>query len=367
MLEPEALKEMKDLLRRDAGADEVRAAANRIRLTLNPHPAGQMDLNVPKVDGEPVPGLQHKYRETVPFFPSQGQTCHTYCTYCFRWAQFVGMKELKFASTQAEGLRSYVASKPDVTDVLLTGGDPLVMRARHLREYIEPLLTVDSVRSIRIGTKALAWWPHRFTSDGDADELLALFERVVASGRHLALMAHCSHPRELEPPVVAEAIRRIRNTGAVVRCQAPLIRHVNDDPDVWADMWRTQVRLGAIPYYMFVERDTGPRGYFELPLVRALGIFEAAYRQVSGLARTVRGPSMSCGPGKVLVDGLIEVEGQTAFVLKFIQGRDPDWAGRVFLAKLNPAARWLDDLEPLHGAHFFFDLPKPDRVVAPAA
>ena len=367
MLEPDDLREMKGLLRRDAGADEVRAAANRIRLTMNPHPAGQMDLNVPTVNGRPVPGLQHKYRETVLFFPSQGQTCHTYCTYCFRWAQFVGMQELKFASRQAEGLRSYVASKPQVSDVLFTGGDPLVMRARHLREYIEPLLAVESVRTIRIGTKSLAWWPHRFTSDSDADELLALFERVVASGMHLALMAHCSHPRELEPPVVAEAIGRIRSTGAVVRCQAPLIRHVNDDADVWAEMWRGQVRLGAIPYYMFVERDTGPRGYFELPLVRALSIFEEAFRQISGLGRTVRGPSMSCGPGKILINGVMEVEGQTAFVLKFLQGRDPEWAGRVFLAKFDPSARWLDDLEPLFGDRFFFDKRKTDLLAAPAA
>lgn len=354
MLEPDALQEMKSLLRRGAPSDEVQAAANRIRLTMNPHPAGQMDLNVPTVDGEPVPGLQHKYRETVLFFPSQGQTCHTYCTYCFRWAQFVGMQELKFASRQAAGLRTYVESKPDVTDVLFTGGDPLVMRARHLREYIEPLLQVESVRTIRIGTKALAFWPHRFTTDKDADELLALFEQVVDSGRHLALMAHCSHPRELDPPVVADAMRRIRSTGAVVRCQAPLIRHVNDQAELWARMWRSQVRLGAIPYYTFVERDTGPRRYFELPLVRAHQIFQDAYRQVSGLARTVRGPSMSCKPGKVLIDGITQVDGQDVFVLKFIQGRDPDWSGRVFFAKLDPAARWLDELVPLHGGRFFF-------------
>ena len=56
----------------------------------------------------------------------------------------------------------------------------------------------------------------------------------------------------------------------MVRCQAPCIRHVNDDPSTWAELWRLQVQLGAIPYYMFVERDTGPKRYFELPLARVL-------------------------------------------------------------------------------------------------
>ena len=67
-------------------------------------------------------------------------------------------------------------------------------------------------------------------------------------------------------------------------------------------MWREQSRLGIVPYYMFVERDTGPKRYFEVPLARTLDIFNTAYRQMSGIARTVRGPSMSALPGKVLID-----------------------------------------------------------------
>lgn len=157
-------------------------------------------------------------------------------------------------------------------------------------------------------------------------------------------MAHCSHPRELEPYVAQEAIRRVRSTGAVIRCQAPIISHVNDDADVWARMWTEQVKLGAVPYYMFVERDTGAKHYFALPLAKALRIFDEAYRQVSGLARTVRGPSMSASPGKVLVDGVTEIGGEKLFVLKLLQGRNPDWVGRPFFAKYDLEASWLDDL-----------------------
>jgi KamA family protein len=369
MLEPGDLARISSLVRAGASAREIRPAADAIRLKLNPHPAGQLEHNVPRLDGVPLPGLQHKYRETVLFFPGRGQTCHAYCTYCFRWAQFVGMEGLKFAQRETETFHEYLRRHTEVSDVLFTGGDPLVMRAWHLRAYIEPLLgpKFDHLRHIRIGTKALAFWPYKFVSDPDADALLRLFERVVKSGRHLALMAHFTHPREIETPIVRNAIERIRGTGAVIRTQAPLVRHINDSANVWAEMWRTQVRLGLIPYYMFVERDTGPKGYFEVPLADAHDIFRRAFRQVSGLARTVRGPSMSATPGKVVVLGTQQVKGEKVFILSFLRGRQREWVGRPFFARFDPSATWLDQLRPAFGERRFFfeeDQPPGGRVVA---
>jgi KamA family protein len=358
MLGREDFLRMADLIQRDVPQREIDAAAREIQMSLNPHPAGQMELNVPRLDGDALPGMQHKYRETVLFFPSHGQTCHAYCTYCFRWPQFVGIDELKFASRETQRLVKYLRSHPEVHSVLFTGGDPLIMKTAVLRRYIEPLLAPDleHLVSIRIGTKATAYWPHRFVTDGDADDLMKLFEEVRAAGRHLALMSHYSHPRELETPAAQAAARRIQDAGAVIRCQAPLIRRVNDDADIWADLWRLQVRLGAVPYYMFVERDTGPKNYFEVPLARAHEIFRTAYKRVSGLARTVRGPSMSATPGKVVVEGTAEVGGEKVFVLKFIQARDPDWVCRPFFARFDPKATWLDQLRPAFGdKRFFFE------------
>jgi L-lysine 2,3-aminomutase len=356
MLDPKDFDRMRDLVRRDAPAATVQAAARAIQMRLNPHPAGQMELNVPSWRGRKLPGAQHKYRETVLFFPSQGQTCHAYCSYCFRWAQFVGIDELKFAEREAHSFHGYLKEHPEVNSVLFTGGDPLIMKASKLRRYIEPLLSpaLGHITSIRIGTKSTSYWPHRFLTDPDADEILRLFEDVRRAGRHLALMAHYSHPRELETPPAQEALRRIISSGAVVRTQAPLVRHVNDAPGIWSEMWRLQVRLGAVPYYMFVERDTGPKNYFEVPLVRAWEIFRKAYQRVSGLARTVRGPSMSATPGKVVVRGVATIAGEQVFVLEFLQARDPGWVARPFFARYDPAATWLDQLEPALGAEAFF-------------
>jgi hypothetical protein len=150
-------------------------------------------------------------------------------------------------------------------------------------------------------------------------------------------------------------VRRIRSAGGVVRTQAPLIRTINDDPATWATMWRAQVRLGMVPYYMFVERDTGPQDYFAVPLARGYSIFRRAYRQVSGLCRTVRGPSMSATPGKVCIDGIAEVAGQQVYVLHMIQARDPSLVGKPFFARYDPDATWISDLEPAFAARFPFE------------
>ncbi|WP_233509953.1 KamA family radical SAM protein [Actinomadura craniellae] len=351
MLPAQDVARIADLLRRDAPKAEIDAAARAVRMRLNPHPAGQLQLNVP----DSMPGVQHKYEETVLFFPKQGQTCHTYCTYCFRWAQFVGEPDLKMAGDDIDRLRDYLIAHPKVTSVLFTGGDPMIMGESVLRRYIEPLLDLEQIESIRIGTKSLGYWPQKFVTDPDADDMLRLFERVVAAGKNLAFMAHFTHPRELEPAMVREAVRRIRNTGAVIRTQAPLIRSINDRPEDWSAMWRTQTRLGMIPYYMFVERDTGPRDYFAVPLGQAYEIFREAYQGISGLARTVRGPSMSATPGKVCVDGVVELFGQKVFALKFIQCRDPDLVNRPFYAEYDPSAIWLDDLKPAFADAFPFE------------
>ena len=357
MLEDGDFRRVADLVVRGATRQEIERAAVEIRAGLNPHPAGQQEFNIPNEDGDIFEGLQHKYRETVLFFPSQGQTCHAYCTFCFRWAQFVGEKELKISSKDAVGLHRYLAANREISDVLITGGDPMIMKTRVMDGYLRPFIddpALGHVQNIRIGTKSLTFWPHRFVDDEDADDLLRLLEGVVASGRHVAIMAHFNHGQEMRTGVVREAVRRIRDTGAVIRSQAPLLDKINNDADVWARMWREQVRLGIVPYYMFVERDTGPRRYFEVPLVRCWEVFSGAVRQVSGLGRTVRGPSMSATPGKVEVLGVQEVAGERVFVLRFLQGRDPDWVGRPFFARFDPEATWLDRLEPAFGAESFF-------------
>lgn len=192
--------------------------------------------------------------------PARGRP---YCTFCFRWPQFIGLSDVKFASREIEKLVAYVRQHDEITDILFTGGDPMIMSAKNLAGYIEPLLQagLPNLINIRIGTKALAYWPHKFVDDDDAEELLALFRKVIKTGRQLALMAHFNHPRELENEVAQQAIRNLKQAGVVIRTQSPVMRHINDDPAIWARMWQLQVRLGCLPYYMFLARDTGAQHY----------------------------------------------------------------------------------------------------------
>ncbi len=332
------------------------ALINRIRFELNPDPAKQNKYNIPSFKGTKLTGIQHKYDQTVLFFPSHGQTCHAYCTFCFRWPQFVGIDELKFATKETELLVEYLKQHPKVTDVLFTGGDPMIMSASRLASYIRPLINSDipNLRTIRIGTKALGYWPYRFVTDKDADNILRIFERVIKKGYHLAFMAHFNHPRELKTPVVQRAIKRILSTGAQIRTQSPIMKHINDSSEVWSRMWMEQAKLGMIPYYMFIARDTGAQHYFAVTLEKAWRTYRKAYQSVSGIARTVRGPSMSAAPGKVHILGINEIKGENVFTLQFLQGRNPSWIGNPFFAEYNSKAIWLNDLKPAFGEGKFF-------------
>lgn len=343
--------------RLDANADKINLneKIKKIRLSLNPNPAGQ-EYNVPILDNIKLKGVQHKYAETVLFFPSQGQTCHSYCTFCFRWPQFSGMSELKFAMKESYLLLKYLRNRKNVTDILFTGGDPMTMNASILTNYIEPLLQPEfqHIRNIRIGTKSLSYWPYRYLTDSDSDEIIRLFDKIVKSGKNLSIQAHFNHSVELSTEAVKQAIARIHSTGAKIRTQSPLLRNINDHSSIWAEMWRKQVDLGCIPYYMFIARDTGSKLYFEVPLERAWKIFRKAYRQVSGICRTVRGPSMSDHPGKIQILGISEINGEKVFVLNFIQARNPSWVGKPFFAAYNSEATWFNQLKPAFEAEKFF-------------
>lgn len=341
-----------------SGTDQARLKQEitRIRHSLNPHPAGQQEHNIPTLHGRRLKGLQHKYKETLLVFPSHGQSCHAFCSFCFRWPQFIGDPSLRFAMKDTQEMSAYLREHPEITDVLFTGGDPMTMSARLLESYISPLLhpEFEHIRSIRIGSKSLATWPYRFITAKDSKDILALFRRIKASGKHLAFMAHFNHPKEMAQPVARQAIEAVQEAGAIIRTQAPLLAHINDSAATWATMWRQQVDLGMVPYYMFLARDTGTQEYFGLPLVQALDIFRGAYRCVSGLCRTVRGPSMSAEPGKVEIVDTPEIHGKRYLALRFIQARRPEWAQQLFFAQYTDSALWLDDLLPAFGSSRFF-------------
>ncbi|MRX41952.1 lysine 2,3-aminomutase [Flavobacterium sp. LC2016-23] len=343
MLLTEDFEQLKHI-RATGTEEEIKEVIYNIRMRLNPHPAGQVDLNSAYINDDKLEGIQHKYKDILLFFPSQSQTCHAYCTFCFRWPQFINDLDFKIQSKEIGPLLEYLNENPQISEVLFTGGDPMIMNSRVLDSYIEPLLKVDSIKTIRIGTKALSYWPYKFTTDEDAEGMLNVLSKVTKAGKHLGFMAHFNHPVELEPPVVKEAIDNLIKIGATIRTQSPLLRFINNSPETWTRMWEKQVQLNCVPYYMFLPRDTGAQHYFAETLERAHEIYSEAIRNCTGLASTAKGPVMSMTNGKVEILGVKE----DIYTLRYVKHRDDSKTFKVFTAQsISPKPMWIGDLEEI--------------------
>ncbi|MCT4601747.1 MAG: 4Fe-4S cluster-binding domain-containing protein [Marinifilum sp.] len=352
MLLPEQFEQVKRGIDQKLPENELYRIINRIRMELNPHPAQQM-TNIPELNGEKLNGVQHKYRDIVLFFPTQGQSCHAHCTFCFRWPQFTKELDLQFSMREIDKVIDYIRKNEYVHELLFTGGDPMIMSPATLKNYIQRILDakLPNLESIRFGTKSLSYWPFTFLPifNQEAGEMLDMFKQISDAGIHLSIMAHFNHHVELDNEVVQEAIMNIRASGAQIRTQAPLLNHINNSSKVWAEMWKMQVNLGLVPYYMFIERETGPYKYFQVSLSEAYKVYTDAVRQTGSLAKTVTGPVMSAAKGKVQVLGIIEnpLDGKKQFMMQYVRHRDYNQTFRPFYMEFNETATWVDQLKPL--------------------
>ncbi|WP_271782628.1 KamA family radical SAM protein [Aquimarina algiphila] len=342
MLQPTDYKTL--LLLHQSGLDEktLFQFVQKVKKKMYPE-VKHAETSIPKVNGVRIRGMYSNFETIVSLFPDpMAKTCHSYCSYCFRWIMFNNKEAQQNSSyTDPNEPVEYLRAHPEITDVLFTGADPLVLKAKTLQNYIDPVLDIESVKVIRISSKSLAWWPFRFTTDTDADELLKLFRYIQSRGKHLNFCAHFTHVRELENDVVKEAIQRIRDTGTVIRCQGPIVEGINDTPEDWSALWNTQIALGMVPYYMFIEADHNSESCFRIPLAKALQIFQEAQKKTTGLARTVRGPVFMNDLHRTLLDGIVTVNDQRYFALKSLQA-PPNMVGEGTI-KLIPYSETTKD------------------------
>ena len=279
-------------------------------------------------------GVQHKYTDTVLLLCNE--VCGAYCRYCFRKRLFMDDND-EVTNDISEGLR-YIADHPEVTNVLLTGGDPLLMSTRRLTEIFDALRQIEHVKIIRIGSKMPAFDPWRVTRDA---ELQATFRKYSTADQRIYLMAHFDHPRELTDEAIAGIDVCIRN-GVICVNQCPMIKGVNDDPYVLAEMYSTLSYVGCPPYYLFQGRPTAGNEPYEVPIVRGWQIFQQALRYGSGLARRARF-CMSHETGKVEILGVDDKH----IYLRYHQAKDLDDLGRFFVRQRDDEAYWLDQLQPV--------------------
>lgn len=284
-------------------------------------------------------GLQHKYDSTVLLLASN--VCAGLCRYCFRKRLFLdgGRPEVL---RDIDGAIRYIRLHTEITNVILSGGDALMLSTAKLKEWIRRLREIPHVQIIRLGTKVPAYFPQRITSD---PELLELIARYSTPEKKIYIMAHFDHPRELTEEAL-EACHQLIRAGAIVVNQTPLIRGVNDDPQVLADLFRKLSFVGVAPYYVFQCRPTVGNRPYAVPIEEGYQIFETARGLCSGLAKRARF-TMSHELGKIEIVALTE----EYIVFKFHRAADNRNTGKVLVYHRNPEAYWLDDYVEEIAAH----------------
>jgi len=278
-----------------------------------------------------VHGLEHKYPDTALLLVTD--VCGIYCRFCFRKRLFMNDND-EVARDVSEGLE-YIRKHTEINNVLLTGGDPLVLATFKLERILKALADIPHVRIVRIGTKMLAVNPYRIINDTD---LLKLFEWFnEETGKKLYVMNHFNHPRELTKEA-RRAIALVQRTGTTQTNQTPILRGINDSPDTLKELLEELSFVGVPPYYVFQCRPTAGNKTYSTRIEETIDLVEAVRMKVSGLAARVR-YVMSHESGK------IEILGKTGELVFFRYHRaaDPENAGRFMVFKRNPNAHWFDD------------------------
>jgi len=277
-----------------------------------------------------MPGLEHKYASTALLLISG--TCEGICRYCFRKRVFMEAAEPCLHDLPAAV--SYIRRHPEITNVLLTGGDPLTLPTAVLADTIAQLKRIEHVQIVRIGTRMPVYNPYRISEDSD---LISMISTFSTSRKRIYFMNHFAHPREYTDAAI-DCLDAMLRAGAVLTNQCPLIRGVNDSPEILIELFRTAAACGVVPYYVFQCRPAIGNHAYTVPVEEGYDILEAAKSRVSGLAKRIRFV-MSHTTGKIEIIGI--TEGRVYF--KYHRAESDENNGRILICKSNPEARWLDD------------------------
>jgi KamA family protein len=278
------------------------------------------------------PGLQHKYVNTVLLLAAN--VCSMYCRHCFR-KRMVGLTNDEIMGRFHEAY-TYIAGKPEVNNVLISGGDSLILPTHVLGRFLAELSRLPHLDYIRFGSRMAVTFPERILND---PELLELFRAYSKKNKRIYLHTQFNHPREITPQAI-EAVDRVIRSGVVINNQTVLLRDVNDTSEVLADLQRKLVRIGVNPYYVFQCRPVKRvKNHFQVPLVEGYRIVARARGMLDGLSKRFR-YAMSHESGKIEILGILGDE----MFFKYQQARAPQDASKFFKRKLDETAGWLDEL-----------------------
>jgi lysine 2,3-aminomutase len=236
----------------------------------------------------PVEGIVHRYPDRVLL--KLVHTCPVYCRFCFR-REMVGPNGRRgLTARQRAAAHDYIRARPHIWEVILTGGDPLVLPASRLRKAVEALAAIDHVKIVRIHTRVPAVAPERITAD--------MIDAIKARGKATYVVLHANHPRELTPAARA-ACAQIIDAGIPMLSQSVLLRGVNDDADILAELMRAFVACRIKPYYLH-HADLAPgTGHLRTSIEAGQELMRRLRGRVSGLCQPAYMLDIPGGAGKV--------------------------------------------------------------------
>ncbi|MEE9441046.1 MAG: KamA family radical SAM protein [candidate division Zixibacteria bacterium] len=285
-----------------------------------------------------APGCQHKYPHTVLLLCTE--TCGCFCRFCFRKRLFMDKND-EVVKDVTPGIE-YIKNNPQITNVLLSGGDPLLMSTGRLENIIKSLRKIDHVQIIRIGTKMPAFNPYRIIDDPKLPEMLSHYS---LPDKRIYIMTHFNVTNELTDEAIL-ALDILMKSGVVLSNQTPILKGINDKPNVLANLMNSLSTIGVTPYYFFHCRPTTGNKPYALTIPETYFALESARKKVSGLAKRAR-LVMSHERGKIEIVGISD----DYIYLKYHRAKYPEDEGKLIIYYRNNNAFWMDDLTQVHDSH----------------
>jgi KamA family protein len=286
-------------------------------------------------------GVQMKYPSTALLLPVPA--CFSYCRFCFRKRLFNPEVRGKEILKNLEKALGFVRLHPSIDNILLTGGDPLLAKTEYLREFLQEIRKIPTVKIIRFGTRGLVFLPSRITSDA---KLLELLQETSTPEQRVYVVNHFNHPRELTKEVALAADMLVK-AGVILANQTVMLRGVNDHPETLRRLLNDLAAWGITPYYVFQCKFIAGSGHFRIPLHETCRIFDEATRGLNGLAKRAK-LIMAHFSGKIEILGVDTSASEKHIYLKYHQARDERQIGKIFTYPLPDQAYWLDDLPGAH-------------------
>ena len=276
-------------------------------------------------------GLQHKYSQTALLLATN--KCTTYCRYCFR-KRLLNLPTNEIMRKSSK-IMEYIKKHEEINNVLISGGDPFILSTALIEKILEEIVMIPHIDFIRFGTHVPVTFPIRILED---IELIKLFERFLNRNKNIYVVTQFNHPREITS-LSKKAISLLIKSGIIINNQTVLLKGVNDNPDLLAELQNKLVSIGVNPYYIFQCRPVKRvKEHFQVPLYRGYNIVEEAKKKLNGHSKRFR-YVMSHKTGKIEIIGIMDDD----LYLKYHQAKNSDKIGEFFKVKLNKKGRWLDE------------------------